>query len=197
MATGIKTIVSTKELNKKGVLSSLIERTLRAESKDTTRPYMSLGFWDSQAQALVATDGKRMHILEGELITEFFADIKDDVFVEQSNGFVMCYDKAFGFFPNWKGVVPDPLTCEGPEGDFDLTDKKAFNANITSMIIALGRKFNFSYLEGLKGGTYKVSRMKPVEVTADTSKAVPVPICTFEEEGSDFKFTAMIVPYLD
>jgi hypothetical protein len=191
-----KQIISTKVLTKKSVLGKIIDRTLRARSTDLTRYFLTLGYWDHDNKALVATDGRRLHILQGGDINDLFSDITENCFIERQGDMVILYDKSFGQFPNWQRVTPPDDTLQKIESielatytslslPLDLSDKKLFSKNIAYCFFALNAAFQLEYMQDLIGGQYDLYKV----CDGDKHRAHKL-----VEDNRSYTFTAVLMP---
>lgn len=206
-----KTIIATKVLAKKSKLASvkkmsdLFDRVMKAVSTDETRYMLTMGYYDHENKTLVATDGRRLHFLSGDMVNEFFSDVTTSCYVERQGDMVVLYDKSYAAFPNWQRVVPDSTNLEKVQklieeyhsdhkiSDFiaDFSSKKTIQAGELAMaILAIGLCLDTSYLTDLTGGLYTIERTPKLNDGSRESRAIKLT----EEHSSSYKFTAVIMP---
>lgn len=205
-----KKIIATKMLSKKSgmatdkKLSDLFDRVLRAKSVDETRFMICMTYWDYEKKTLVATDGRRLHMLTGNIVNDFFSDVATSCFVERQGDMVVLYDKDYAAYPTWQKVVPDSSKLEkvksiidGNHADHKYVDFKAdfyskktmHGGALSSTIIAIGLCLDTSYLFDLIGGEYTVERTHKDKSGQRESRAIKL-----IEESKDYTFTAVIMP---
>ena len=198
-----KKIIATKVLDSKSKIASvkltrkLIERTLKAVSTDKTRIQLTLGFWDNENKALVATDGKRLHFLQGVVVDDFFSDIDVNCFVELQGNIVLLYDAGFALFPNWQRVVPGSEKLRVIEHyiagrtqknilGIDFSTKSEFEKNFSQLIILLGAPFDIGAVKDLIGGCYQIHK--------NIAKDTILNPCLLVQEEKYYKFSAVFMP---
>lgn len=195
-----KKIIGTKMLSKKRSTWKMVNRTLKACSTDQTRYFITLGFWDHKKKTLVATDGRRLHILSDGSLNDLFSDIETNCFVELNGEIVLLYDESFGKYPNWERVIPQNENLECVKSaklsyneicfPFTIPDKKStFEAYVGYLYQILDVNINLGYLQDLKGAAYNVYRP-----TLDSNGFRNKSACKLVEEYDGHNFTVVIMP---
>ena len=191
-----KKVIDTIQISKKGYMYKLIQRVKKACSPDKTRYFMNFMYWDAREKTLVATDGRRLHMLTGSNIESLFKGVTSDRFVELTGEVLLCYDqKAYGRFPNWKRVIPDVKNLVQVDKDSGSNGAKQFDPFDASRLCQIdlygmllpfctGHAINFQYLRELHGGEYRVMYSK------DEGRALRF----IDNGGRDYTFEAVIMP---
>lgn len=193
----MKEVIGTIMLAKKSPNGQLVARTLRACSKDQTRYFLVPGYWDAKNKALVATDGRHMHVLSGDVVEELFKGQEKSCFVEQNGDLLVLIDEKFGQYPNWQRVMPESDKLERVKGVttlFNTTysipvslDRKSFSTRAPYLGLILEAPVQLDFLEDLMGGTYDIYRA----VKSDGHRRWA---CKFVEDCPGYVFTAVIMP---
>lgn len=195
----MKEVIGTIMLTKKSTNGQLVERTLRACGKDRTREYLTLGYWDAENKALVATDGRHMHVLSGNVVEELFKGQEKSCFVEQNKDLLVLIDEKFGGYPNWKRVIPESGKLERVKSvtlvhssafsvPVDL-DRKSFSTKAAHLVLILEAPVDMDFLRELEGGSYDIYRAVKTGVDGGRYGA-----CKFVEDFDDYIFTSVIMP---
>jgi len=206
-----KKIIATKVLAKKSKLSSykklsdLFDRVLKATSTDQTRYMFTMAYWDHDNKTFVATDGRRLHFLSGDMVNDFFSDVTASCFVERQGDMVVLYDKSYAAYPNWQRVVPDSANLERVQmlfedshedhkiADFyaDFSRKKTMQEGpLSTAIMAIGLCLDTSYLFDLAGGCYAIERTPKDNFGQREDRAIKL----IDDVSDYYTFTAVIMP---
>jgi len=193
MKVNNKIIIGAIELDKRSATGKVIQRVLKASSYEAWRKEFQMAYYDYEDKMLIATDGKRVHWMTGNEINRLFADVKDSCYVTQENSVLVCYDKSYAMFPNWKKVVPKEEDTETVQSiktgndywpDIEFANKSVFNQQVAFFSLIVGAPVNISFLQDLIGSNYQIIRQK-------TKKESPVQLRHMEQ---DYTFMALIMP---
>jgi hypothetical protein len=146
---------------------------LKAVSTDASRYFMTKVYYDKAAAALVATDGRRLHIWRNPPVA-FPESTYVEIIPKTGTIVPVAFDAQF---PNWRRVVPkDEEMTEGVVHDF-----LDFDAQIPLFCVKAGIAINCQYIRDLINPTWTVR----FHIRARASRSV-----MFQHED----YTAVIQP---
>ena len=124
-----------------------------AVSRDATRYFMTSAYFDAAARALVATDGRRMHIVYLSEYECSAAGLTTDTYVTfiKQAPFIAPV-KIDAQFPNWRKVLPDAA----PRFTLD-TDINSSTGWQSALAIKLQAILNIDHLKPLAGNDWRVT----------------------------------------
>ena len=155
-----------------------------AVSKDTSRIFMCSAYYDQEAQALVATDGRRMHIAYLSASDVLATGLKESTYVAllKTPPFVATVNQDTTF-PNWRRVLPASRPA------FTLDTVRFGGAGWEAAFALKARAVvNMKYLEPLAGEAWQVTP------GADHTKAIRFDSFRFVSGGEVMQASCVVMP---
>ena len=155
--------------------------------KDTIRTYMCAAYYDQEAQALVSTDGRRMHIAYLSASDVLAAGLKESTYVAllKTPPFIATVKQDMQF-PNWRKVLPASRPA------FVLDTVWFGGAGWEAAFVLKARAVvNMKYLEPLAGEAWQVTP------GADHTKAIRFDSFRSVSGGDVMHATCVVMPMAD
>lgn len=162
---------------------------LSATTDDESRYYLSAPYYDADAQSIISTDGRHLHMwkLSADMTLALGLEASGYLHIDAKKPEVFYNKKLTDMakFPNWQQAIPEYKKTNDNYFELFLDCKKdIMDMNIPKFIAQTGVALNLQYLRDLYGANWQclfnsdkeIRAYKPALFTYDDLTAVIMPL---------------------